>query len=138
MRAALVLNGLNKKSHLTKKSFKPGLNSIILIPVKMINLLLKIYLTLIRLGFFRVVFPGGEGQFDPLPPLHISRRTYILSNFIQLLNNPFKICWKWKNADIIWYRQRISSYLLNDFKLTPPAVLGSRKWHPELIFEGKK
>ena len=65
MRAALVLNGLNKKSHLTKKSFKPGLNSIILIPVKMINLLLKIYLTLIRLGFLRVVFPGGE---TPSPP----------------------------------------------------------------------
>ena len=68
MRATLTLNGLNKKSHPTKKSLKPGLNSIILIPVKMINLLLKIYLTLIRLGFLRVVFPGGgEGQFDPLP-----------------------------------------------------------------------
>ena len=45
---------------------------------------------------------GGGVQFDPL---HISRRTYLIYqyNFIQLLNNLFKICWKWKNADIICY-----------------------------------
>ena len=41
-------------------------------------------LTLIRLGFWRVVFPGmGGGQFDstPSPPssLHISKRTYLIS-----------------------------------------------------------
>ena len=37
-------------------------------------------LTLIRLGFLRVLFFWGEeGQFDPHPPLHISRRTYLIS-----------------------------------------------------------
>ena len=36
-------------------------------------------LTLITLGFFRVVFLGG-GQFEPsLPSLHISGRTYLTS-----------------------------------------------------------
>ena len=40
-------------------------------------------LTLIRLGFLKVVFRWGVGvggQFDPLPlPFHISRRTYLVS-----------------------------------------------------------
>ena len=42
-------------------------------------------LTLIRLGFLRVVFPRGRrSQFDTPPPphhsyLHISRRTYLIS-----------------------------------------------------------
>ena len=51
-------------------------------------------LTLIRLGFVRVAFSRG-GQFNP---------PFIYQyNFIQLLNNLFKVSWKWKNDDIICY-----------------------------------
>ena len=41
------------------------------------------YLTLARLGFLKVVFPGGEGvgdQFDPPPPLSYIKKK--LSNLI--------------------------------------------------------
>ena len=34
-------------------------------------------LTLIRMGFLRVVFSGGRVNLSP--PLHISRRTYLIS-----------------------------------------------------------
>ena len=45
---------------------------------------IKQYLTLIKLGFLKVVFSGG-GQIDPPnphplpPPLYISKRTYLIS-----------------------------------------------------------
>ena len=44
----------------------------------------ELSLTLIWLDFFKVVFPGGGGQFPPTPsprtpPLHILRRTYLIS-----------------------------------------------------------
>ena len=43
-------------------------------------------LTLIILGFLRVVFAGGS-------QLHILRRTYLISiQLLQLLNNLFKVC----------------------------------------------
>ena len=61
-------------------------------------------LTPIRFGFLRVVFSGGRRQFEPPPPPSCS--TYFkknLSNFIQLLSNLFIVCWKWKNANIIWH-----------------------------------
>ena len=38
----------------------------------------KLYLTLIREGCLRVVFPK-VGHLDPLPPLYISRRTNPIS-----------------------------------------------------------
>ena len=63
------------------------------------------HLTLIRLGFLRVFFLGGGNQFDSPLPVYISRRTYLISiYFIQLLNNLFKVCWKWKHVDIICYK----------------------------------
>ena len=40
--------------------------------------MIRFHLTLIRLGYLKVVFFGGEGKFDPPPPspplLHISER----------------------------------------------------------------
>ena len=36
-------------------------------------------LTLIRLDFLRVVFPWGGVNLTPPHPLHISRRTYLIS-----------------------------------------------------------
>ena len=47
----------------------------------------------------------GGSIYPPSPPLHISRRTYLVyKNFIESLNNLFKVCWKWKNESffIIW------------------------------------
>ena len=64
----------------------------------------KHFSTLIRPGFLIVdIFLGaGSGWINlTLPPsshtLHISRR-------IQLLNNAIKVCWKWRNANIICYK----------------------------------
>ena len=50
-------------------------------------------LTLIRLGFLKVVFPGEGGwvQFDP-PFIFQEELIYFQYNFIQLLNNLFKVC----------------------------------------------
>ena len=57
------------------------------------------FLTLKRLGFLRVVFfPIG------LPFIFQEEFVQYQYNFIQFLNNLFKVCWKWKNADIIWYK----------------------------------
>ena len=43
-----------------------------------------------KVGLFKGGFFLGGDQFDP--PLHISRRTYLISiNFMQLLNNLSKV-----------------------------------------------
>ena len=95
---------------------------------------------------------GGGVQFDPL---HISRRTYLIYqyNFIQLLNNLFKICWKWKNADIICYNltslvffvsswcQKIQKIDENWWKLANinrecPHIYGTT-WGNSMTFSGK-
>ena len=66
-----------------------------------------VFLTLISLGFLKVVFPGGRRGVN-LTLLFIFEEELIQLqlNFIQLLNNLFKLCWKWKNADIICYKWR--------------------------------
>ena len=50
-----------------------------------------VYLTQIRLGFLKVVFSEGGGQFDT-PFTYQEELTYYQYNFIQLLNNLFKVC----------------------------------------------
>ena len=65
-------------------------------------------LPLIRLGFFRIRFSGAGSVWPPPPTLPFifhSRRTYLISisKFLQLLSNLCKVCWKWKNADIVFY-----------------------------------
>ena len=59
-------------------------------------------LTLIRLGFLKLVFPGGVS----LTSLFILQEELIWFqyNYMQLLNNLFKVCWRWKNADIIYHK----------------------------------
>ena len=58
-------------------------------------------ITVIRLGFLRVVFSWeGGGQFEP-PFIFQEEFIQYQYNFTQLLNNLFKLCWKRKNADII-------------------------------------
>ena len=66
-------------------------------------------LTLIRLGFLKLVFPGGVN----LMSLFIFQEELIWFryNYIQLLNNLFKVCWRWKNADIIFYKVTSLVYL---------------------------
>ena len=64
----------------------------------------KLNLTLIRPGFLRVVFPGGRVNLTPHPFVFKEELIKCQYNFIQLLNNLYKVCWKWKNADIICYK----------------------------------
>ena len=64
-----------------------------------------VFLTLISLGFLKVVFPGGRrGVNLTLPFIFEEELIQLQLNFIQLLNNLFKLCWKWKNVDIICYK----------------------------------
>ena len=51
----------------------------------------NVSLALIRLGFLRVVFSGGERHFDPSFIFQEELNLYQY-NFIQLLNNLFKFC----------------------------------------------
>ena len=38
------------------------------------------------------------------PPSYFKKDLCNIDNFIQLLNNLSKVCWNWKNADIICYK----------------------------------
>ena len=44
-----------------------------------------------KAGLFEGSFSWGKGQFDP-PPSHFEKNLSNIDNFIQLLNNLFKIC----------------------------------------------
>ena len=57
-------------------------------------------LTLIRLGFFRVVFTWGS----PLPPPPSYFKNNLSNIFVQLSNNLFQFFWKCKNAETICYK----------------------------------
>ena len=57
------------------------------------ELVLTTLLTLITLGFLKVVFSGGKVSLIPLPPYFIFQEELIQYhyNFMQLLNNLFKV-----------------------------------------------
>ena len=57
-----------------------------------------------KAGLFEGSFSwGGEGL--TLPSFTCQEELiWYQYNFIQLLNNLFRVCWKWKNADIICYK----------------------------------
>ena len=63
----------------------------------------KVFLTLIRLGFSRVVRSGWGGS---IWPVIVFQKVLIWyqHNFIKLLNNLFEVCWKWNDPDIIFYK----------------------------------
>ena len=63
----------------------------------------KVFLTLIRLGFSRVVRSGWEGSIWPVIVFQ-KELIWYQHNFIKLLNNLFEVCWKWNDADIIFYK----------------------------------
>ena len=65
----------------------------------------RLELTLIRLDFLRVVSSGGGIKLTPSAPFIFQEELIQYQcNFMQLLSNLFKVRWKWKNADVIWYK----------------------------------
>ena len=95
---------------LSKKCIHKTWNFTLMLLVKVLLVNTTFILTPIKLGFLRVVFSGGEGGSIWLTFIFQEELFYYQYNFIQLSlhtitsYNLFKICWKWKNADIIYYK----------------------------------